>query len=149
MRLEQVKIALKLNWECDFFNRFCLIFKPWSSSRKKPSREEREAMKQRKKEEKKSREDEKRQKREEKKKTKDRKKIDKYFESRQKRVNNFNYFTQPLESVCDPGTLVPVFVDKCIDFVENTGMSRKQHLSSCHKVPILSSCHRLPKLTIR
>lgn len=95
---------------------------PWSSSRKKPSREEREAQKQRKKEEKKTREDEKRQKREEKKKRKDREKIDKFFQSRQKNISNYTYFGQPLESICDPTTLVPAFLDKCIEFVENTGM---------------------------
>lgn len=95
---------------------------PWSSSRKKPTREEREALKLRKKEEKKSREDEKRQKREEKKKRKDKEKIDKFFENRQKRVNNFTYFAQPLENICEAGCFVPAFVDKCIEFVENSGM---------------------------
>ena len=107
-----------------YSNRFCVFSQPWSSSRKKPSREEREALKQRKKEEKKSREDEKRLKRIEKKKRKDKEKIDKFFESRQKKVNNFTYFAQPLESICDPGSNVPVFIDKCIEFVENTGKSR-------------------------
>ena len=85
-------------------------------------------MKQRKKEEKKSREDEKRQKREEKKKRKDKEKIDKFFESRQKRVNNFTYFAQPLDTICETGCYVPVFVDKCIDFVESSGTSRKHCL---------------------
>lgn len=81
-------------------------------------------MKQRKKEEKKSREEEKRQKREEKKKRKDKEKIDKFFESRQKKVTNFTYFAQPLETICGTESHVPVFVDRCIDFVENAGMSR-------------------------
>ena len=103
---------------------YFIVSQPWSSSRKKPSREEREAQKQKKREEKKSREDEKRQKREEKKKRKDREKIDKFFQSRQKNISNYTYFCQPLESICDPTTLVPAFLDKCIEFVENTGESR-------------------------
>lgn len=60
----------------------------------------------------------------EKKKRKDKEKIDKFFESRQKKVNNFTYFAQPLESICEPGSYVPVFIDKCIEFVENAGKSR-------------------------
>ena len=100
----------------------CMVtFQPWSSSKKKPSREEREAQKQRKKEEKKTREDEKRQKRKEKKQRKDKEKIDKFFENRQKKVNNFTYFAQPLESICEAGCFVPAFVDKCVEFVENSG----------------------------
>ena len=68
----------------------------------------------------------------EKKKRKDKEKIDKYFESRQKKVNNFTYFAQPLESICEPGTYVPVFIDKCIEFVENAGKSRTHDNSSGH-----------------
>ena len=39
-------------------------------------------------------------------------------------MNNFTYFAQPLESICEPGSYVPVFIDKCIEFVENAGTSR-------------------------
>ena len=124
-------LYFKINNSCRCCsNPFCFNSQPWSSSRKKPSREEREALKQRKKEEKKSREDEKRQKRMEKKKRKDREKYDKFFESRQKKVNNFTYFAQPLDSICDPGSYVPVFIDKCIEFVENSG---ELHNSFCRK----------------
>lgn len=68
----------------------------------------------------------------EKKKRKDKEKIDKFFESRQKKVNNFTYFAQPLESICEPGTYVPVFIDKCIEFVENAGKSRTHDNFTVH-----------------
>ena len=68
----------------------------------------------------------------EKKKRKDKEKIDKFFESRQKKVNNFSYFAQPLESICAPGSYVPVFIDKCIEFVENAGKSRTHDNPNVH-----------------
>lgn len=68
----------------------------------------------------------------EKRKRKDKEKIDKFFESRQKKVNNFTYFAQPLESICEPGSYVPVFIDKCIDFVENAGKSRTRGNPNVH-----------------
>ena len=36
-------------------------------------------------------------------------------------MNNFTYFAQPLESICEDGCFVPAFVDKCVEFVENSG----------------------------
>lgn len=68
----------------------------------------------------------------EKRKRKDKEKIDKFFESRQKKVNNFTYFAQPLESICEPGSYVPVFIDKCIEFVENAGKSRTRDNPNVH-----------------
>ena len=36
-------------------------------------------------------------------------------------MNNFTYFAQPLDSICEAGCFVPAFVDKCVEFVENSG----------------------------
>jgi hypothetical protein len=41
------------------------------------------------------------------------------------------YFGQPLSEICPENSLVPLFVTKCINFVEDSG---KFFLNSCSRV---------------
>ena len=50
-------------------------------------------------------------------------------------MNNFTYFAQPLESICEAGCFVPAFVDKCVEFVENSG----RECEKCDHVPLVVS----------
>ena len=86
------------------------------------------AEKQRKREEKKSRDDMKRHKRWNKKKEKELENIKAFVNSRKKQKQmNYTYFGKPLEAICEAGATIPVFVDKCIEFVEASGATAAQN----------------------
>lgn len=40
---------------------------------------------------------------------------------RKKSKKNSKYFGQPLPEICPEGKLVPLFLDRCINFVEERG----------------------------
>ena len=89
------------------------------SQRKK---DEKEAERIRKREEKKQKKQEKLQKKKE---ERMRKKEEEFRRKKMSKSSSSKYFGQPLPDICAENSLVPLFVTKCIDFVEDSGKKTK------------------------
>ena len=84
------------------------------SFQRKLTRDEKEAEKIRKREEKKVK---KRQEKED----RIRKKEEEYRRKKMSKLSNSKYFGHPLSHICADGPEVPLFIEKCIQFVEKSG----------------------------
>ena len=92
------------------------------SFQRKLTRDEEEAEKIRKREEKKvKKRQEKEEKETKKKEDRIRKKEEEYRRKKMSKLSNSKYFGHPLSHICADGPEVPLFIEKCIQFVEKSG----------------------------
>lgn len=88
-------------------------------------KDEKEAERMRKREEKQMKKDEKLRKKKE---DRIRKKEEEFRRKKMSKRNQSKYFGQPLQDICPENAYVPLFLTKCINFVEDNGMFRSKEL---------------------